>query len=123
MPGAASFGSRDTHPERDLIAVGIDRVEVAHASAQPGMRARGLARLASQRKLATEQGGGRPSEWEDDDEISWPESWPGAPWLPLTIPHLTEQTNDIWRLIGDGAFAPACDVLRQIDRQLKTLTP
>lgn len=43
--------------------------------------------------------------------------------LPLTIPRLAEQANDIWRLIGDGAFTPACDVLRQIDRQLKTLTP
>lgn len=46
MPGPASFGSRDTHPERDLIAVGNDRVEVAHAvvtvlrAAQPSRPAR-----------------------------------------------------------------------------------
>jgi hypothetical protein len=25
-------------------------------------------------------------------------------------------------MIGNGAWAPACDVLRQIDRQLKALT-
>ncbi|OKO85183.1 DNA polymerase subunit beta [Bradyrhizobium sp. AS23.2] len=42
--------------------------------------------------------------------------------LPLTIPHLDEQAKEVWRLIGDGAFAPACDVLREIDRQLKGLT-
>lgn len=42
--------------------------------------------------------------------------------LPLTIPRLAEQATEIWRLIGGGAFAPACDVLRQIDRQLKALT-
>lgn len=42
--------------------------------------------------------------------------------LPLTIPHLVEQAEEVWRLIGGGAFAPACDVLRQIDRQLKALT-
>jgi hypothetical protein len=42
--------------------------------------------------------------------------------LPLTIPHLAEQANEVWRLIGDGAFASACDILREIDRQLKVLT-
>lgn len=42
--------------------------------------------------------------------------------LPLTIPHLDEQATGVWRLIGDGAFARACDVLREIDRQLKALT-
>ena len=42
--------------------------------------------------------------------------------LPLTIPHLDEQATEIWRLIGNGALATACDVLRQIDRQLKALT-
>ncbi|MFC7698950.1 hypothetical protein ACFQX9_19915 [Bradyrhizobium sp. GCM10028915] len=30
--------------------------------------------------------------------------------------------TEIWRLIGNGALATACDVLRQIDRQLKALT-
>ncbi|WP_234681672.1 nucleotidyltransferase domain-containing protein [Bradyrhizobium monzae] len=42
--------------------------------------------------------------------------------LPLTIPHLDEEAKEVWRLIGDGASAPACDVLREIDRQLKGLT-
>lgn len=42
--------------------------------------------------------------------------------LPLAIPHLAEQANAIWRLIGDGAFAHACEILREIDRQLKVLT-
>jgi len=42
--------------------------------------------------------------------------------LPLTIPHLAEQAKEVWRLIGDGALAPACDVLREIDRQLQALT-
>lgn len=42
--------------------------------------------------------------------------------LPLTIPHLAQQTNEVWRLIGTGALAPACEVLRRIDRQLKLLT-
>ena len=42
--------------------------------------------------------------------------------LPLTIPHLDEQATEIWRLISNGALATACDVLRQIDRQLKALT-
>ncbi|SDI90534.1 hypothetical protein SAMN05216338_103328 [Bradyrhizobium sp. Rc2d] len=42
--------------------------------------------------------------------------------LPLTIPQLEEQANEVWRLIGDGAFAPACEALRRIDRQLKLLT-
>ncbi|MGL3111756.1 nucleotidyltransferase domain-containing protein [Bradyrhizobium sp. BR 1432] len=42
--------------------------------------------------------------------------------LPLTIPQLEEQANEVWRLIGDGTFAPACEALRRIDRQLKVLT-
>lgn len=42
--------------------------------------------------------------------------------FPLTIPHLVEQADEIWRLIGDGDFAQACAMLRQVDRQLKTLT-
>ncbi|WP_025034652.1 nucleotidyltransferase domain-containing protein [Bradyrhizobium sp. DOA9] len=42
--------------------------------------------------------------------------------LPLTLPHLVEQADEIWRLIGDGGFARVCAVLRQVDRQLKTLT-
>lgn len=42
--------------------------------------------------------------------------------LPLTIPDLVEQANEVWRLIGDGALAPACDVVRKIDRQLKAPT-
>ena len=47
---------------------------------------------------------------------------PEAARMPLTIPHLAEQANDVWRLIGAGAFAPACEVLRQIEEQLRTLT-
>ncbi|UGX91633.1 nucleotidyltransferase domain-containing protein [Bradyrhizobium barranii subsp. barranii] len=42
--------------------------------------------------------------------------------LPLTIPHLAEQTNEVWRLVGAGAPAHACEILRKIDRQLKVLT-
>ncbi|WP_063196431.1 nucleotidyltransferase domain-containing protein [Bradyrhizobium sp. AT1] len=42
--------------------------------------------------------------------------------LPLTIPDLVEQANEVWRLIGDGALAPACDVVRKIHRQLKAPT-
>ncbi|MCK1722320.1 nucleotidyltransferase domain-containing protein [Bradyrhizobium sp. 141] len=42
--------------------------------------------------------------------------------LPLTIPHLTERTDDVWRLIDDGALASACEVLRKIDQQLKVLS-
>jgi hypothetical protein len=42
--------------------------------------------------------------------------------LPLTIPHLVEQSDEIWRLIGVGGFAQACAILRQVDRQLKALT-
>jgi hypothetical protein len=42
--------------------------------------------------------------------------------LPLTIPHLVEQSNEIWRLIGNGDFAQACAILRQVDQQLKALT-
>lgn len=42
--------------------------------------------------------------------------------LPLTIPDLVEQANEVWRLIGDGALAPACDVVRKIDRRLKAPT-
>lgn len=42
--------------------------------------------------------------------------------LPLTIPHLAGQAKEAWRLIGEGALAPACDVSREIDRQLQTLT-
>lgn len=41
--------------------------------------------------------------------------------FPLTIPHLLERTNEVWRLIGDGALAPACEALRQIERQLQAL--
>ncbi|MFT4115912.1 nucleotidyltransferase domain-containing protein [Bradyrhizobium sp.] len=47
---------------------------------------------------------------------------PDAALLPLTIPRLTEDTKEIWRLIGHGAFAPACDVLRDLDLKLKALT-
>ncbi|WP_311972608.1 nucleotidyltransferase domain-containing protein [Bradyrhizobium agreste] len=42
--------------------------------------------------------------------------------LPLTIPHLVEQADEIWQLVGDDGFARACTMLRQIDRQLKALT-
>ncbi|MCA1548109.1 nucleotidyltransferase domain-containing protein [Bradyrhizobium sp. BRP19] len=41
--------------------------------------------------------------------------------LPLTIPHLVEQADEIWRLVADGGFAQACAVLRQVDRELKAL--
>ncbi|MDF0579696.1 nucleotidyltransferase domain-containing protein [Bradyrhizobium yuanmingense] len=41
--------------------------------------------------------------------------------LPLTIPHLVEQADEIWRLVADGGFAQACAMLRQVDRQLKAL--
>lgn len=41
--------------------------------------------------------------------------------LPLTLPHLAEQTREAWRLIGDGALGPACNVLREVDRQLQAL--
>lgn len=41
--------------------------------------------------------------------------------LPLTIPHLVEQSDEIWRLIGDGDLAQACAILRQVDQQLKAL--
>jgi hypothetical protein len=42
--------------------------------------------------------------------------------LPLTIPHLVQQADEIWRQIGSGALAPACEVSRRVDRQLKLLT-
>ncbi|SFJ33017.1 nucleotidyltransferase domain-containing protein [Bradyrhizobium sp. cf659] len=42
--------------------------------------------------------------------------------LQLTIPHLAQQADEIWRQIGSGALAPACEALRGIDRQLKLLT-
>ncbi|MET4257470.1 hypothetical protein ABIC09_002411 [Bradyrhizobium sp. S3.12.5] len=48
---------------------------------------------------------------------------PEAAHLPLTIPHLAEQAKEVWQLIGDGALAPACNVVREIDRQLQALTP
>ncbi|MCA1391371.1 nucleotidyltransferase domain-containing protein [Bradyrhizobium sp. IC3123] len=41
--------------------------------------------------------------------------------LPLTIPHLVEQADEIWRLVADGGFAQACAMLRQVDRELKAL--
>lgn len=41
--------------------------------------------------------------------------------LPLRIPHLAQQADEVWQLIGDGGFAPACAILRQVDRQLKAL--
>ncbi|BBO14276.1 hypothetical protein ABIA00_006974 [Bradyrhizobium ottawaense] len=62
------------------------------------MRARGLARVAPQRKLVMKRA-----------------------LLPLTMPHLTERTDDVWRLIGDGALAAAREVLRKIEGQLKAL--
>jgi len=45
-----------------------------------------------------------------------------AAFLPLTIPHLAQQADEIWQLIGAGAFEPACKALREIDQQLKQLT-
>ncbi|MGY3037766.1 hypothetical protein ACVIIV_006936 [Bradyrhizobium sp. USDA 4354] len=42
--------------------------------------------------------------------------------LPLGIPHLVEQSDQIWQLVADGGFAQACAMLRQVDQQLKTLT-
>jgi hypothetical protein len=47
---------------------------------------------------------------------------PEAALLPRTIPHLAEQARKAWELIGDDAPAPACDILREIDRQLRELT-
>ncbi|MCA1359172.1 nucleotidyltransferase domain-containing protein [Bradyrhizobium sp. IC3069] len=41
--------------------------------------------------------------------------------LPLTIPHLVEQADEIWLLVADGGFAQACAMLRQVDRELKAL--
>ncbi|MCA1425049.1 MULTISPECIES: nucleotidyltransferase domain-containing protein [unclassified Bradyrhizobium] len=40
---------------------------------------------------------------------------------PLTIPHLVEQADEIWRLVAHGGFAQACAMLRQVDRELKAL--
>jgi hypothetical protein len=42
--------------------------------------------------------------------------------LPLTIPQLVEQSYEIWQLVGNGGFAAACAMLRQVDQQLKALT-
>lgn len=42
--------------------------------------------------------------------------------LPLTIPHLMEQSDRTWQLVGDGDFAQACAILRHLDRRLKALT-
>ncbi|KRP99479.1 DNA polymerase subunit beta [Bradyrhizobium yuanmingense] len=41
--------------------------------------------------------------------------------LPLTIPHLVEQSDRIWQFVADGGFAQACAMLRQVDRELKAL--
>jgi len=42
--------------------------------------------------------------------------------LPLTIPGLAERTSEVWRMIGAGALAPACEAVRGMDRQLKLMT-
>ncbi|QPF89945.1 nucleotidyltransferase domain-containing protein [Bradyrhizobium commune] len=42
--------------------------------------------------------------------------------FPLTIPGLAEQSDEIWRLVGDGSYTQACAILRRIDQQLKGLT-
>lgn len=42
--------------------------------------------------------------------------------LPLTIPHLMEQSERTWQLVGAGDFAQACAILRHLDRRLKALT-
>ncbi len=42
--------------------------------------------------------------------------------LPLTIPLLAEQVNEVWRLFGSGALALACEMSREIARQLQALT-
>jgi hypothetical protein len=47
---------------------------------------------------------------------------PEAAHLPLTIPHLMDEVGDVWRLIGDGTLARACEQSREIDRQLRELT-
>ncbi|WP_409189860.1 nucleotidyltransferase domain-containing protein [Bradyrhizobium sp. RDM4] len=44
-----------------------------------------------------------------------------AAFLPLTIPQLTQQADDIWRMIGTDAYAAACEALRDIDQQLQAL--
>ncbi|QOZ54478.1 DNA polymerase subunit beta [Bradyrhizobium sp. CCBAU 53338] len=47
---------------------------------------------------------------------------PEAARLPLTVPHLAERSKEVWRLIGDGTLAAACEALRDIERQLQALT-
>ncbi|MBR0721264.1 hypothetical protein [Bradyrhizobium manausense] len=42
--------------------------------------------------------------------------------MPLKNPHLAEQAKEIWRLVGAGALALACDMSREIDWQLQALT-
>ncbi len=41
--------------------------------------------------------------------------------LPLTIPHLMDQAEQVWQLIGNGALARACAVSREIDQELQAL--
>lgn len=42
--------------------------------------------------------------------------------LPLAIPQLVERSDQIWQLVGDGGFARASAILRQVDQELKALT-
>ncbi|MGW1424403.1 hypothetical protein ACWAT4_30245 [Bradyrhizobium manausense] len=42
--------------------------------------------------------------------------------LPLTLPHLAERVDEIWRLFGNDALASACDKSREIDWELRALT-
>jgi hypothetical protein len=42
--------------------------------------------------------------------------------LPLTIPRLVQRADEVWRLVGDGGLAPACTLMRDVERQLKELT-
>jgi hypothetical protein len=41
---------------------------------------------------------------------------------PTSLPRSRRNVSWPPQMIGNGALAPACDVLRQIDRQLKALT-
>ncbi|MHB0770466.1 nucleotidyltransferase domain-containing protein [Bradyrhizobium sp. 5.13L] len=42
--------------------------------------------------------------------------------LPLAVPRLVERSDQIWQLVGDGGFARASAILRQVDQELKALT-
>ena len=41
--------------------------------------------------------------------------------FPLTLANLSGRVAEIWRHIGDKAFAPALTLLREIEQELKAL--